>query len=118
VLGGKAGGSKSGENQNRTPQGSTYTQHTHRAYTPLTTISPPNANNPQGSVSCANPVLLELLPEFKSAQERADAIVEKCVLSFDSLPFIPAEPYNVLRCGWGARRAGCAGLRAGWWGCG
>lgn len=51
----------------------------------------------QGSVSCANPIFLELLPEFKSDQERADDILEKCVLTFDSLPFIPPEPYDVIR---------------------
>lgn len=48
-------------------------------------------------MSCANPVLLEVLPEFKSAQEVADGIVSKCLLTFDSLPFIPPEPYNVIR---------------------
>ena len=63
---------------------------------------------PQGSVSCANPILLELLPEFESEQERADGIVEKCVLTFDSLPFIPAEPYDVIR----------GGGRRGFWGVG
>ena len=31
----------------------------------------------QGSVSCANPILLEVLPEFKSAQETADNIEAK-----------------------------------------
>lgn len=51
----------------------------------------------QGSVSCANPVLLELLPEFETELERAEGIVEKCVLRFDSLPFLPPEPYNVIR---------------------
>jgi hypothetical protein len=51
----------------------------------------------QGSVTCANPVLLELLPEFESELERAEGIVEKCILKFDSLPFIPAEPYDVIR---------------------
>lgn len=51
----------------------------------------------QGSVSCANPALLEVLPEFLSEQERADAIVEKCVLTFDSLPFIPPEPCERAR---------------------
>lgn len=51
-------------------------------------------------MSCANPILLELLPEFKSDQERADDIIEKCVLTFDSLPFIPPEPYDVIRWGW------------------
>lgn len=48
-------------------------------------------------MSCANPVLLELLPEFKTELEREEGIVEKCVLKFDSLPFIPAEPYDVIR---------------------
>lgn len=51
----------------------------------------------QGSVSCANPILLEVLPEFKTAQEVADGIEAKCSLTFDSLPFIPPEPYNVIR---------------------
>ncbi|PRW57540.1 lipocalin-like domain [Chlorella sorokiniana] len=51
----------------------------------------------QGSVSCANPILLEVLPEFKSPQEVADGIEAKCSLTFDSLPFIPPEPYNVIR---------------------
>lgn len=63
---------------------------------------------------CANPVLLEVLPEFKSAQERADMIVEKCLLTFDSLPFIPAEPYNVIRTDYKARRG--RGRRMGWQG--
>jgi hypothetical protein len=53
----------------------------------------------QGAVSCANPVLLKLLPEFETGLEREEMIVEKCVLRFPSLPFIPAEPYNVIRTG-------------------
>ncbi|KAI7842606.1 hypothetical protein COHA_003710 [Chlorella ohadii] len=51
----------------------------------------------QGSVSCVNPILLEVLPEFKSPQEVSDGIEAKCSLRFDSLPFIPPEPYNVIR---------------------
>jgi hypothetical protein len=51
----------------------------------------------QGSVTCANPLLLELLPEFKSAMEVEEGIIAKCSLQFDSLPFIPAEPYNIIR---------------------
>lgn len=31
----------------------------------------------QGSVTCANPELLELLPEFKTKQEKSDKIVGK-----------------------------------------
>lgn len=51
----------------------------------------------QGTVSCANPVVLELLPEFKSEMDVMEGVVSKCALRFDSLPFIPPEPYVVLR---------------------
>eukprot|EP00884_Botryococcus_braunii_P012231 jgi/Botrbrau1/21008/Bobra.0144s0024.1 len=51
----------------------------------------------QGAVTCANPVLLKLLPEFKSELDKGDEIVEKCVLRFPSLPFVPPQPYNIIR---------------------
>lgn len=51
----------------------------------------------QGAVSCADPVLLAVLPEFESAQEREEGIVAKCVLRFPAIPFIPPEPYDVIR---------------------
>ncbi|GMH40056.1 hypothetical protein BSKO_07960 [Bryopsis sp. KO-2023] len=50
----------------------------------------------QGSVSCAQPALLKLLPEFETEFERREGIVAKCVLKFPSIPFIPAEPYDVI----------------------
>lgn len=52
----------------------------------------------QGSVSCANPLLLEVLPEFLTPAERQEGIIEKCTLSFDSLPFLPPQPYVIIRC--------------------
>ncbi|KAL4422932.1 hypothetical protein ABPG75_009129 [Micractinium tetrahymenae] len=51
----------------------------------------------QGSVSCADPAVLELLPEFKTEMDKMEGLVAKCALKFDSLPFIPAEPYVVIR---------------------
>ena len=50
----------------------------------------------QGEVTCANPLLLRYLPEFESALEREEEIVEKCVLRFPAIPIIPAEPYDVV----------------------
>lgn len=50
-----------------------------------------------GSVSCANPLLLEVLPEFLTPAERQEGIIEKCTLSFDSLPFLPPQPYVIIR---------------------
>ena len=64
-------------------------------------------------MTCANPVLLEVLPEFKSQLEREEGIVEKCSLVFDSLPFLPAEPYDVIRWGAAGQRGAGAGLARG-----
>lgn len=50
----------------------------------------------QGDVTCADPAGLRLLPEFLTPLERKEAILEKCVLRFPSLPFIPAETYDIL----------------------
>lgn len=118
-------------------------------------------SRPQGSVSCADPAVLELLPEFKTEMDKMEGLVAKvggpgpslraargwhgggraelhvaarraettattrlawlaillptrlrptplqCALKFDSLPFIPPEPYIVIR--WvGGRPAGGA----------
>lgn len=41
--------------------------------------------------------MLKLLPEFETPFERKESIAEKCVLRFPALPFIPPEPYDVIR---------------------
>lgn len=51
----------------------------------------------KGAVSCAEPYALSLLPEFETAAEREEKVLEKCVLRFPAIPFIPPEPYDVLR---------------------
>lgn len=48
------------------------------------------------SVTCADPLQLKLLPEFTTPLERLENIVEKCVLRFPAIPFIPPEPYDVI----------------------
>lgn len=50
-----------------------------------------------GSVTCADPAALELLPEFKTDLEARLRIRVKCVLRFPAVPFVPPEPYNVIR---------------------
>ena len=50
-----------------------------------------------GAVSCAEPFALSLLPEFETPLEREEGIAEKCTLRFPSIPFIPREPYDVIR---------------------
>jgi hypothetical protein len=42
---------------------------------------------------------VQLLPEFKTALDKGDEIVEKCVLRFPSIPFVPPQPYNIIRTG-------------------
>lgn len=51
----------------------------------------------QGQVTCTNPEELKLKPQVETALERKEAIVEKCVLKFPAIPFIPPEPYDVIR---------------------
>ncbi|CAD7704862.1 unnamed protein product [Ostreobium quekettii] len=51
----------------------------------------------QGQVSCAPPAELKLMPEFETDLERKEMIEEKCVLRFPAIPFIPPEPYDVIR---------------------
>ena len=48
-------------------------------------------------MSCAEPFALSLLPEFETPLEREEAIQEKCTLRFPAIPFIPREPYDVIR---------------------
>lgn len=50
-----------------------------------------------GDVSCADPKELALAPEFETPLEREERIKEKCVLRFPSIPFVPPEPYDVIR---------------------
>jgi hypothetical protein len=50
-----------------------------------------------GAVSCAQPFALSLLPEFETPLEREEQIAEKCSLRFPAIPFIPPEPYDVIR---------------------
>lgn len=45
----------------------------------------------QGEVTCADAAALRLLPEFETKLERSEGVVEKCVLRFPSLPFIPVS---------------------------
>jgi len=51
----------------------------------------------RGDVTCANPRDLYMLPEFESDFERKEQIREKCILRFPQIPFIPPEPYDVIR---------------------
>lgn len=51
----------------------------------------------KGAVTCADPYPLSLLPEFETTLERQEGIFEKCLLRFPAIPFIPPEPYDVLR---------------------
>jgi hypothetical protein len=50
-----------------------------------------------GAVSCADSYALSLLPEFETPLEREEQIAEKCSLRFPAIPFIPPEPYDVIR---------------------
>lgn len=51
----------------------------------------------QGQVTCASSEELKLRPEVETELEREEQIVEKCVLKFPAIPFIPPEPYDVIR---------------------
>ncbi|CAD7700246.1 unnamed protein product [Ostreobium quekettii] len=51
----------------------------------------------QGQVSCAPPAELKMNPAIETALERKEMIEEKCVLRFPAIPFIPPEPYDVIR---------------------
>lgn len=49
------------------------------------------------SVTCAEPRFLKILPEFETSFERQESIADKCVLRFPAIPFVPPEPYDVIR---------------------
>lgn len=50
----------------------------------------------EGTVSCRDPAELAMDPGAQTPLELKEGLVEKCSLRFPSLPFIPAETYDVL----------------------